>query len=150
MTRLAITTFEGWERHVVAGVTGNVADGAAKYFEYDTAFPTKELVARFDAWLGLVDSRRLLKVVYAQLKIQNRPNPLAKAPKHVKADVALSRQLELAQKYIANGEDPMTAFRRAASEALKVEPAVDVKWITKELAKEHDDVEQALLADRLG
>ena len=150
MTKHTITTFEGWERITVSGVTGSEKNGDARPFEYETALPSAATVAKFDGWLGQLDSRRLLKPVHAQLKIQYRPNPLAKAPKTVKADVELARQLELAQTYIANGEDPMTAFRRAANEALKTEPAVEVDWITKAQAEEHDAVEKAMLTERLG
>ena len=150
MTKRIITTFEGWERIDVSGVTGSAKNGDARPFWYQTVIPSAAVVAKFDEWLGQLDSRRLLKTVYAQLKIQNRPNPLAKAPKTVKADVALARQLELAQQYIANGEEPMEAFRRAANEALKTEPAVEVDWITKAEAEEHDASEKAMLTERLG
>ena len=157
MTKRTITTFEGWERLTVSGQTGssenpllNKDKDTRRWFEYETAIPSADTVERFDDFLGQLDSRRLLKTVYAQLKIQNRPNPLAKAPKTIKADVALARQLELAQTYIANGEDPMTAFRRAANEALKTEPAVEVEWITKAQAEEHDASEKEMLAVRLG
>jgi len=157
MTKRTITTFEGWERLTVSGQTGssenpllNKDKDTRRWFEYETALPSAATVAKFDEFLGQLDSRRLLKTVYAQLKIQNRPNPLAKAPKTVKADVALARQLELAQQYIANGEEPMEAFRRAANEALKTEPAVEVAFITHAAADELDKLEKAMLTERLG
>ena len=150
MTKRTITTFEGWERLTVSGVTGSEKNGDARPFAYETAIPFAAAVAKFDGWIGQLDSRRLLKTVYAQLKIQNRPNPLAKAPKTIKADVALARQLELAQQYIANGEEPMEAFRRAANAALKTEPVVEVDWITKTEAEELDKLEKAMLTERLG
>jgi len=159
-------TFKNWEGIAVSGQTGSVKNGDAKFFKYRTPVPTTKALDDLADGLGTLaddgtivpatlDAKRMLGLVYAQLKIVNRPNPCAKAPKRKNAQEALATQLSLAKQYIGSGMDVDEALERASNEAAASPPtAVEVDWITREdsgdkLGKESLDAAEKELLKRI-
>jgi len=140
-------TFEGWEHLTVAGRTGSEKTGDAEFFSYTTAVPATEIVEQAVQAFGL-DGYRLLRLAYASLKIENRPNPKGK-PRKMKADEALGLQVLRMQHHLEDGKTATEAITAAKADTLRAmneaETTVVVTKITKAESDEVDALEKETL-----
>lgn len=142
---------KNWEKYVRSGEYGTrkaqETGVPARPFRYETAMPTQAAIDELAELIGHADAIYILKAAWAQLKIDNRPNPDS-IGKSLSKDDALTLQRQLIKQYVADGMDIDKAMDAAANEVSKAKPADTIDWCTKAEAKELDELENAMLLAR--